>query len=155
MSRRLGKTMIRFCIPHSDNPDEACLCRYQCLVCLCQSSDPDHWRIRIMLQTFQGRLITSTFIFDETVTLCLYRLGRQVAATVGEVLRDPTVVAMLRITPEDEQQAWVLWLARPDKIYSFTDCTSFVLMRRLGCSLRLLSIRISNGKASLLLPSPS
>ena len=41
------------------------------------------------------------FIFDETVTLCLYRLGRQVAATVGEVLRDPTVVAMLRITPED------------------------------------------------------
>ncbi|MFT3773889.1 MAG: hypothetical protein QM820_51630 [Minicystis sp.] len=25
-----------------------------------------------------------------------------------------------------------MFLARPDKRYSFTDCTSFVLMRRLG-----------------------
>ena len=36
--------------------------------------DPDHQRIRTVLQTFQGRLVTSNFIFDETVTLCLYRL---------------------------------------------------------------------------------
>ena len=27
---------------------------------------------------------------------------------------------------------WRLFLARRDKEYSFTDCTSFVLMRRLG-----------------------
>jgi len=94
--------------------------------------DPDHTRIRHVLRTFQGRLITSNFIFDETVTLCLYRLGYPVAAKVGEVLLDPTVVAMLRITSEDEQNAWALWLARPDKTYSYTDCTSFVLMRRLG-----------------------
>jgi uncharacterized protein len=94
--------------------------------------DPDHQRIRNVLRTFQGRLLTSNFIFDETVTLCLYRLGYQVAATVGKVLLDPTVVAMIRLTPEDEQSAWVLWLARPDKTYSYTDCTSFVLMRRLG-----------------------
>jgi len=67
--------------------------------------DPDHRRIRNVLQTFQGRLITSNFIFDETVTLCLYRLGYQVAATVGKVLLDPTVVAMVRLTPEDEQNA--------------------------------------------------
>ena len=31
--------------------------------------DPDHQRIRNVLQTFQGRLLTSNFIFDETVTL--------------------------------------------------------------------------------------
>jgi predicted nucleic acid-binding protein len=80
--------------------------------------DPDHQRIRTVFQTFQGRLITSNFVFDETVTLCLYRLGHQVAATVGDVLRDPTVVAMIRITPDDEQHAWVLWLARPDKTYT-------------------------------------
>jgi predicted nucleic acid-binding protein len=67
--------------------------------------DPDHQRIRNVLRTFQGRLIVSNFIFDETVTLCLYRLGYQVAAAVGEVLLDPTVVAMIRITPEDEQNA--------------------------------------------------
>ena len=53
------------------------------------------------------------------------------AATVGEVLLDPTVVDLIRLAPEDEQRAWTLFLARPDKTYSYTDCTSFVLMRRL------------------------
>jgi predicted nucleic acid-binding protein len=94
--------------------------------------DPDHTRIRSVLRTFQGRLITSNFIFDETVTLCLYRLGYQVAARVGEVLLDLAVVDLVRITPEDEQRAWALWRARPDKTYSYTDCTSFVAMRRLA-----------------------
>jgi predicted nucleic acid-binding protein len=93
--------------------------------------DPDHIRIRSLFQTFRGRLVTSNFIFDETVTLCLYRLGYQVAVTVGEILLDPTVVDLLRLTPDDEHRAWALFLARPDKTYSYTDCTSFVLMRRL------------------------
>ena len=93
--------------------------------------DPDHTRVHNVLRTLQGRLVTSNFIFDETVTLCLYRLGYQVAATVGAVLLDLTVVDLLRLTPDDEQRAWALFLARPDKTYSYTDCTSFVLMRRL------------------------
>jgi hypothetical protein len=84
-----------------------------------------------VLQAFQGRLVTSNFIFDETVTLCLYRLGDRVAVTVGEVLLDPAVVDLLRLTPDAEHRAWALFLARPDKTYSYTDCTSFVLMRRL------------------------
>jgi predicted nucleic acid-binding protein len=33
--------------------------------------DPDHTRIHTVLPTFQGRLVTSNFVFDETVTLCL------------------------------------------------------------------------------------
>src|ERR671919_52073 len=93
--------------------------------------DADHTRFRRVLQTFQRRLVTSNFGFDETVTLCLYRLGYRVAAVVGEVLLDPTVVDLLRLTPDDEHRAWTLFLARPDKMYSYTDCTSFVLMRRL------------------------
>ena len=93
--------------------------------------DADHTRIRRVLETFQGRLVTSNFIFDETVTLCLYRLGYRVAATVGEVLLDPTVVDLLRLTPDDENIAWTLFLARSDKTYSYMDCTSFVLTRRL------------------------
>lgn len=67
--------------------------------------DPDHTRIRSVFQTFQGRLVTPNFIFDETVTLCLYRLGYQAATRVGEVLLDPTVVDLLRLTPDDEHKA--------------------------------------------------
>jgi predicted nucleic acid-binding protein len=116
--------------------------------------DPDHARIRNVLRAFQGRLITSNFIFDETVTLCLYRLGYQVAARVGEVLLDPAVVDLVRITPEDEQRAWALWLARPDKTYSYTDCTSFVVMRRLGLQRAVAIDTDFQREGFLLLPIP-
>ena len=116
--------------------------------------DPDHTRIRNVLRTFQGRLVTSNFIFDETVTLCLYRLGHQVAATVGVVLLDPTVVDLLRLTPDDEQRAWALFLARPDKTYSYTDCTSFVLMRRLRLHRAIALDADFQREGFVLLPAP-
>ena len=116
--------------------------------------DPDHARIRQVLQKFQGRLVTSNFIFDETVTLCLYRLGHHVAATVGDVLLDPTVVDLLRLTPDDEQRAWALFLARSDKTYSYTDCTSFVLMRRLRLQ-RAIALDVDfQREGFVLLPTP-
>ncbi len=46
-------------------------------------------------------------------------------------------IDLVRLTPEDEQAAWALLVARPDKQYSFTDCTSFALMRRLGLTMAL------------------
>lgn len=94
--------------------------------------DPEHKGVAALLGSSQGRLITSNFIFDETVTLCLYRLGHAVAEKVGCVLLDSARVDLLRITPEDENAAWKLFCQRPDHTYSFTDCTSFVIMRRLG-----------------------
>ncbi len=65
----------------------------------------------------------------------------------------PTVVAMIRMTPEDEQHAWVLWLARPDKTYSFTDCTSFVVMRRLGLQ-SVIAVDTDFQREGFLLPPP-
>src|SRR3989338_7867485 len=52
------------------------------------------------------------------------------AIAVGRTLLDPATVEWLRVTPVDERAAWALFERRPDKSYSFTDCTSFVLMRR-------------------------
>ena len=79
-----------------------------------------------------GRLVTSSFVFNETVTLCRNRLGHPIAVSVGDLLRDPDVVELIRVSADDEQEAWDLFVGRADKSYSFTDCTSFVLMRRLG-----------------------
>lgn len=94
-------------------------------------ADPDHRAVVALLGAFKGRLVTSNFVFDETVTLCLYRLGHAAAGRVGRVLRDSNQVDLVRVTPEDESAAWDLFQKRPDKQYSFTDCTSFALMRRL------------------------
>jgi hypothetical protein len=94
--------------------------------------DQDHATVRVALSGFEGRLATSNFIFDEILSLCLYRLGQAAAQQVGAVLLDPDTIDLIRVTPEDEQVAWTLFRNRPDRRYSFTDCTSFALMRRLG-----------------------
>lgn len=94
-------------------------------------SDPEHRAVRDALRRAAGRLVTSSFVFDETVTLCRYRLGHAAAADVGAVLRESDAIDLVRVSAEDEREAWALFLKRSDKAYSFTDCTSFVLMRRL------------------------
>ena len=94
--------------------------------------DPDHSGVVQAMERFEGRLVTSSYVFDETVTLCLYRLDNTLARTIGMALRDPRVVELSTISADDESNAWQLFLDRSDKIYSFTDCTSFTMMRRLG-----------------------
>lgn len=94
--------------------------------------DPDHEPVAQAFATFRGRLLTSNFVFDETVTLCLHRLGHKAAVAVGGTLRQAAHVDLVRVDAQDEAVAWDLFGKRRDKRYSFTDCTSFVLMRRLG-----------------------
>lgn len=96
--------------------------------------DPDHKRVRTSLDNPQVRLITSNFVFDETVTLCASRLGHAAAKTIGTGLQDGESLDLVHVSVEDERAAWELFLDRSDKDYSFTDCTSFVLMRRLRLS---------------------
>ena len=95
-------------------------------------ADVEHAAVREALESFRGRLVTSNFVFDETVTLCLYRLGREAAIRVGDTLQASRAVELVRATPEDERSAWGLFRERVDKTYSFTDCVSFVVMKRLG-----------------------
>ena len=96
--------------------------------------DPDHAAVTRFLENFSGQLITSNYIFDELITLVRTRLGYSEALQVGAVLRNANIVRLERVTSADEEAAWRLFRDRSDKTYSFTDCTSFVLMRRLSLS---------------------
>jgi predicted nucleic acid-binding protein len=93
--------------------------------------DPDHGAVRNLLESAPGMLVTSNYVFDETVTLCMHRLGHDAAVRVGDVLLDDAVVDLIRATPADEAEGWKLFRGREDKRYSFTDCVSFVMMKRL------------------------
>jgi hypothetical protein len=94
-------------------------------------ADLDHSAVSEFLSEFPGSLITSNYIFDELVTLVRMRMGYHKALGVGEVLHNSQIVLLERITHADEEAAWHLFQNRPDKKYSFTDCTSFILMHRL------------------------
>jgi len=95
-------------------------------------NDADHRRVKRALTGFPGRLVTSNFVFDETVTLCGSRLGHAFALLVGDTLQDVDTVDLVRVSVDDEARAWALFAECGDRRCSFTDCTSFVLMRRLG-----------------------
>jgi predicted nucleic acid-binding protein len=95
-------------------------------------ADPHHRSMAEALRTFAGRLVTTNFVFDETVTFCVRRLGHATALLVGDLLRDPDVVDLVRVEVPDEDNAWKLLQQRDDKAYSFTDCTSFAVMQRMG-----------------------
>ena len=97
-----------------------------------RADDPDHKAVKISIEQWAGRLLTSNFVFDEVVTLVRGRLGVAKAERVGNTLRDSGAVDMVRVLPEDEEEAWKIFIQHRDKDYSFTDCVSFALMRRLG-----------------------
>ncbi len=99
--------------------------------------DPDHVQTREFIQQFQGRLITSNYVFDELITLVLTRANHAEAVKIGNLLKDPTAVTLTRVTLEDEERAWEFLRKMDDKTYSFTDCTSFMLMKRLRLNIAL------------------
>ena len=99
---------------------------------LVNRKDPDHVQTKRLIEQSGGRLVTSNYVFDETITLCLRRLGHSAAVRVGTALRDRDVVHLVRASADDEARAWKLFRARPDKQYSYTDCVSFEMMKRLG-----------------------
>lgn len=94
--------------------------------------DPAHERVGRFLSTGNRRLVTTNYIFDELVTLVQARVGHAQAVVIGDHLRRTRGVEWVRLSEKDETLAWELFSARGGRGYSFTDCTSFVVMRDLG-----------------------
>jgi predicted nucleic acid-binding protein len=77
------------------------------------------------------------YVFDETLTLLRYRLDWQVAHTFGEQLLSGKVAQLIRVTEQDEQAAWEIFSRYQDKSLSFTDCSSFAVIKRLNIEMAL------------------
>ena len=79
------------------------------------------------------RLVFSDFVFDETVTTLLFRSRRHdIAAAAGKAILESNAFDRVSAEAPVFEAAWSLFVERPDKSWSFTDCTSFVLMENLG-----------------------
>lgn len=99
---------------------------------LANRADPDHGAVREALGSREGALVVSNYVVDETLTLCRMRLGHDAAVRVGVELRSGGVADLVRASIADEHAAWSIFAERSDRRYSFTDCVSFAMMRRLG-----------------------
>lgn len=77
-------------------------------------------------------LITTNFVFDETYTLIMARLGRDRAVDWGDSFKRGSLVRLLRVDEDHEDRAWEIIQSCPDKDFSYTDATSFAIAESLG-----------------------
>jgi uncharacterized protein len=87
------------------------------------------------------RLVLSDYIVSETVTLARARSGAHVALRILDLLDQSGGIRIEFIGPARFDAARRFFRRHADHGYSFTDCSSFVLMRELGMKRALTSDR--------------
>lgn len=77
-------------------------------------------------------LCTSDYVVDETLTLLRARGEAERALSMAESYFSGEIATLHYLTEADILEAWRVFVRFSDKEWSFTDCTSKVLMERLG-----------------------
>ena len=75
-------------------------------------------------------MFTSSYVFSETYTALLVRVGRREAIEWGRQMRAGTAIEIVTIDGEVADDAWRLLEEHADKTWSHVDATSFALMDR-------------------------
>lgn len=78
------------------------------------------------------RLVTSDYVVDETVTLLKRRAGVDVAAAWGRKLLASGLFEVTFVERSSLESGLDILESTGDQPFSFTDCTSFALMRAQG-----------------------
>lgn len=76
-------------------------------------------------------MVISDYIFDETITTVLSATSHRTAVMVGEFILSSKIIETIRVDESINQKAWDFFRKHADKVFSFTDCTSFVVMKEL------------------------
>ena len=96
--------------------------------------DPAHDRAceaRDMALKQGNLLVTSDYVIDETLTLIRMRLGLAAARTWWDQVAGSRRLRWEWVGPARAERARTVFFRYRDKDYSFTDCTSFVVMQDL------------------------
>jgi uncharacterized protein len=96
--------------------------------------DPAHAKATVTRDRWlerKGVLVTTDYVMDETLTLIRFRLGLSAAEAWWKQVEGSTRLQWELVTPERAEKARHLFFRYADKDFSFTDCTSFVVMQQL------------------------
>ena len=95
-------------------------------------SDINHTEASSWVNQNTQPLLTTDYIVDETLTLLRTRGELQRAISLGEAFFSGALTTIYYLNEEDIQQSWQVFRQFSDKEWSFTDCTSRVIMSKLG-----------------------
>jgi predicted nucleic acid-binding protein len=104
-------------------------------VALRNSSEAEHERARSALTNLIAEgvaLFTSNYVFAETYTALMVRVGRDEAIEWGRRFRDGGAIDLVHLDRPTEERAWEILERYEDKRWSYVDATSFALLERGG-----------------------
>lgn len=94
--------------------------------------DPDHAAAGEWMRQNRQPLLTTDYVVDKLFTLLKLRESHRVAVAAGVALLEQSVTLLERVAETDFRAARKVFEQYSDKEWSFTDCTSKVVMERLG-----------------------
>ena len=95
-------------------------------------TDPDHRRTRDWIGGRREAVLTTDYCIDETLTLMAARRELVRALEAGREFFERGIARIHFLTPDEIRRAWVFFQQHAAAGWSFTDCTSFVVMIELG-----------------------
>lgn len=84
----------------------------------------------VKLSRSSKKIFTSSHVVDETLTLLARKAGYSFASQRGQNILLSETLTILRPTHEDEISALDIFEKYADQKVSFTDCISFILMKK-------------------------
>lgn len=79
-----------------------------------------------------GTFVTTNYVLDETFTVLRSRIGLSYTIAFGEALMKSNLCSIVQVDARVQELAWEWFKRYADKDFSFTDCTSFVVMTALS-----------------------
>jgi predicted nucleic acid-binding protein len=126
-------------------------------VACADGADPDHARCAAARDTALEAghsLITSDFVVDETLTLIRLRLGLPAAEGWWKQVDRSPRLRWERVDSSRFEKARDMFFQYRDKDFSFTDCTSFVIMREVRLTHAITTDRHFRQAGFHMLPAP-
>ena len=92
-------------------------------------SDPANGKLTEFFTVDDRRLVTTDLVLVELLNLLRFRGQALRAELVWDWLHDPDLVALHRLDEAIFAEAWEVFRSFRDKEWSFTDCTSYCIIR--------------------------
>ena len=86
-----------------------------------------HWQ-KLVKTAFA--IVTTSYVFDETVTYLNSRNYHEKAVEVGENLLFSPTIKLVQVNESLFFDGWAMFQKYQDKRYSLTDCISFLVMQQ-------------------------
>lgn len=96
-------------------------------------TDPNYPRAKAWTQQNQASFLTTDYVIDETLTLLRARGEAQRAIALGDAFFAGILAQVHYLTQEDVQASWRTFRQFADKQWSFTDCSSKIVIEQFNC----------------------